>query len=62
MKLAINPFAGLMVEVDGLQPNLGWFIPVVPTWPSQRDPIEAIPMEREVCDLHGEHHHRVLLN
>lgn len=62
MRPAINPFFGLMVEVDGLQPNLGWVIPVIPTWPSQRDPTEAIPVEREVCDLHGEHHHHVLLN
>lgn len=62
MRPAINPFFGLMVEVEGLQPNLGWIIPVIPTWPSQCDPTEAIPVEREVCDLHGEHHHRVLLN
>lgn len=62
MRPAVNPFFGLMVEVDHLQLNLGWIIPVIPTWPSQRDPIEAIPVEREVCDLHGEHHHCVLLN
>lgn len=54
---AINPFFGLMVEVDGLQPNLRRVIPVIPTWPSQ-----SIPMEREMRDLHGEHHDHVLLN
>lgn len=57
-----KPFFGLMVEADGLQPNLGWVMPVIPTWPSQRDPMEAIPVESEMCDFLGEHHHHVLLN
>lgn len=42
-----KPISRLLVELGGRQLNLGWVVPLSPTWPRQCDPIG-------VCELHGE--------
>lgn len=47
-----KPVSRLVMELEGLQPNLGWVVPLASTWPSQRDPIETAPMGGGVEDLY----------